>query len=530
MKHHHKLTVALSLIWAASILYGEMFAFWLPSLFTCSWPHHHLLKTDGVESDGKFTKVAIVTDPQLMDKTSFRLSSKTLALEVAQFYTDINMRRSFFQSVLPFKPDVVLFLGDYFDGGPFLPEEEWQESLSRFKHVFGLNSQGRVGDIPTFFIPGNHDLGYSRVASHKRDVIDRYERVFGIRNRRFMIGSIEFIGIDAQAIDGNPQKDLASDVWKFVQNVSSDAKSHPRVLLTHIPLYRPDQTTCGPHRGSSVIDQRLWRHPQDQEVMYQNYITLESSKKLLELIKPILVLSGHDHDQCTITHKSKAGSVTEHTVGTISWQQGNFYPSFMLLSVANAVHQNSSDLDNMLHTQLCFLPSQLFIYMWYLSLFVLTLLALLLWPNHGISFLNNAADCISNVMKISFLSGVTKEKNEDENCEYEMMWDAEGSMHLVKKALQTPVKRQSDKSPVERGSAVMRAAARKNASEQIEVVMDSNANAGTGGSDSLMRSASKSRTKLVIQRVVRTIMMVIVIAALNVPIYMMLLFKDWIEK
>lgn len=77
---------------------------------------------------------------------------------------------------------------------------------------------------------------------------------------------------------------------------------------------------------------------------------------------------------------------------------------------------------------------------------------------------------------------------------------------------------------------MLRSAARKNANEQIELVMDSDVNAGAGGSDLLMRSASKSRTKLVIQRVIRTIMMIIVIAALNVPIYMMLLFKDWIEQ
>jgi hypothetical protein len=34
------------------------------------------------------------------------------------------MRRAFFASILPFKPNVVLFLGDYFDGGPFLSDEE----------------------------------------------------------------------------------------------------------------------------------------------------------------------------------------------------------------------------------------------------------------------------------------------------------------------------------------------------------------------------------------------------------------------
>lgn len=72
----------------------------------------------------------------------------------------------------------------------------------------------------------------------------------------------------------------------------------------------------------------------------------------------------------------------------------------------------------------------------------------------------------------------------------------------------------------------MRSAARKN---EIEIVMDSNI-VGAGVSDPLMRSASKSRTRLVIQRVIRTIMMSIVIAAFNVPIYMMLLFKDWVEK
>lgn len=34
-----ELTVALCLIWAGTLLYGEMLAFWLPSLWTCSWPH-----------------------------------------------------------------------------------------------------------------------------------------------------------------------------------------------------------------------------------------------------------------------------------------------------------------------------------------------------------------------------------------------------------------------------------------------------------------------------------------------------------
>ena len=61
---------------------------------------------------------------QLMDKTSLGLAPKSLALEIAQFYADLFMRRAFFSSIMPFKPDVILFLGDYFDGGPYLSDEE----------------------------------------------------------------------------------------------------------------------------------------------------------------------------------------------------------------------------------------------------------------------------------------------------------------------------------------------------------------------------------------------------------------------
>lgn len=36
-----------------------------------------------------------------------------------------------------------------------------------------------------------------------------------------------------------------------------DVQSYPRVLLTHIPLYRRDSTYCGPNRKSPVINQVL---------------------------------------------------------------------------------------------------------------------------------------------------------------------------------------------------------------------------------------------------------------------------------
>ncbi|KAF2300877.1 hypothetical protein GH714_017974 [Hevea brasiliensis] len=539
MKQHHKLTVALCGIWAATLLYGEMLAFWVPSIWSCSWPHlHHsplsstnsTVKEVGAQSD--YVKVAVLADPQLMDRTSLHLPPKSFALETAQFYTDLYMRRAFFSSILPFKPHVILFLGDYFDGGPYLSDQEWQESLHRFRHIFGMNVEGRYTDMQVYFIPGNHDIGYASINSHKPEVVRQYIEGFGSRNYRFTAGKVEFIAVDAQTLDGHPQENLASLTWEFVKNVSTDIQLVPRVLLTHIPLYRRDNTNCGPHRSSPIINQRISHSALSQEIMYQNYVTKESSYKLLELVKPALILSGHDHDQCTVIHESKFGSITEHTLGTISWQQGNLYPSFMLLSISNSANANVSTPEDALISQLCFLPWQTHIYIWYLSLFVLTLLTLLFWPTSGISLGHHLSGLMECMRLYSSMFRGGKEKNEDENCEYEMMWDAEGTMHLVKKAVDAPISRPSDKAAVERGNAVIRPTARKNTSHEMEISMNFEINTGVGNDPNikLPHRTSKSKTMIIIQRLMRTFRMLTVIAAVNVPIYMMLLFKDWIDQ
>ncbi|XP_071724202.1 cell division control protein 1-like, partial [Rutidosis leptorrhynchoides] len=323
-----ELTAVLCGIWVATILYGEMFAFWIPS---CS-------KLNNEYNPDDYLKVAVIADPQVMDRTSLPLAPNSVALEIVQFYTDLYMRRAFFSSILPFKPDALLFLGDHFDGGPYLLNQEWQESYSRFKHIFGLNSEERFSDIQVYYLSGNHDIGYANMVSHYPQLVERYEKGFGIRNFRFKVGRVEFVAIDAQTVDGK----LGKSTWDFIKNMSSDVQLSSRVLLTHIPLYRPDSTPCGPHRSSPIINQRISREAKNQEIRYQNYITEESSKRILDLIKPTLVLSGHDHDQCTITHESKFGSVVEHTVGTVSWQQGNLYPSFMLLSARKNLENDSS--------------------------------------------------------------------------------------------------------------------------------------------------------------------------------------------
>ncbi|XP_020574245.1 uncharacterized protein C630.12 isoform X1 [Phalaenopsis equestris] len=518
-----RLTLVLCSAWVLTLFYGEMVAYWIP-LWTCSWPQpdtNFSLLSSSIE--GRAVKVAVVADPQLMDRTSLSLGAKSLALAVAKFYTDLYMRRSFRLSILPFNPNVVIFLGDHFDGGPFLEDQEWLESYSRFKHIFGLEEHGRYSDILVYYLCGNHDIGYSSLHAQYPEVIDRYEKKFGARHYHFSAGNVNFIVVDAQTLDGPKQAKETSMSWQFVENLSSADTSRPSVLLTHIPLYRHNDSPCGSYRSSSVINQRVSYVDDDHGIKYQNYLTNETSSRLLHLIKPTFVLSGHDHDQCTMTHSTEFGPVIEHTLGTISWQQGNLYPSFMLLTASPS---NTTSSDTAVSTSLCFLPMQTHIYIWYLFQFVVTILLLFTWPTNGFAFFGRFTSIISSVRS---KMAKMKEKVDEEDCEYDMVWDSEGSMHLIKKSKTVPVA-YSNVGKTGRGNAVLRSSAKKQSTQEQEasvlVEMSNDMNLEKFGKT----RQNRSMMMRLVQRLIRVLGSTIIIAAVNVPLYMMLLFKDWIER
>uniref|UniRef100_A0ACD5XGB8 Uncharacterized protein n=1 Tax=Avena sativa TaxID=4498 RepID=A0ACD5XGB8_AVESA len=525
MQSATRLTLLLCAAWTAALLYGEMGAYWEAHL-SCSWPS----ASSSSPSLNNHVKIAVIADPQLMDSTSLGLPASSIVLQAVEFFTDLNMRRSFQSVILPFKPDVILFLGDHFDGGPYMSDEEWQESLFRFKHIFSMSGQRTNPHVPVYYLSGNHDIGYS--AFHSPKVISRYEKEFGPRNYHFLSGEVDFVVVDAQTLDGGAkQSKERSSTWEFIKTLSSGNESNPRVLLTHIPLYRPNNTPCGPHRSSPVINQRIYNAPMDQGIRYQNYLSKETSDLLLRLLKPTLVLSGHDHDQCTVVHSTTFGPVTEHTLGTISWQQGNLYPSFMLLSAGPKLSPNSTDFGQEVLTNLCFLPKQTHIYIWYIFQFVITVLLLVFWPKNGLSSL----PCMNKF--VSFMRSVgtelvsrTKEKDDEEDGEFEMVWDAEGSMHLVKKAVARSPSTNSDSRTTGRGNVVARTTARKHQSEpDSSVLVEMGSETAQEDSGKLPRP-SKWNIRKVLQRLFRVVQSIVVIAALNVPLYMMLLFNDWIDR
>lgn len=81
-----------------------------------------------------------------------------------------------------------------------------------------------------------------------------------------------------------------------------------------------------------------------------------------------------------------------------------------------------------------------------------------------------------------------------------------------------------------RGNVVMRATAKKQGTQDMEgcPAVDMNIDVGSDCTVKLPSKPRKSKTKRMILRMFRAFRMLTVIAAVNVPLYMMLLFKDWI--
>ncbi|PKU74669.1 hypothetical protein MA16_Dca004860 [Dendrobium catenatum] len=206
--------------------------------------------------------------------------------------------------------------------------------------------------------------GYGRKGDR---VIDRYEKEFGARNYHFSAGKVNFIVVDAQTLDGPKHEKETSVSWEFIKSISTANMSRPRVLLTHIPLYRPNDSPCGSYRSSGVINQRV------------SFV-------------------GHD--------------------------QG----------------------------------------IKYLCQFVVTLLLLFVWPTNGFAIFGQLTSFVSSVRR---KWANMKEKVDEEDCEYDMIWDSEGSMHLIKKHKTVPAA-YSNVGVTGRGNAVLRSSAKKQSTQEHE--------------------------------------------------------------
>ncbi|KAG0253256.1 hypothetical protein DFQ27_007518 [Actinomortierella ambigua] len=403
-------------------------------------------------------RVAIVADPQLTDWYSYKQAG--YALYLTELYTDLFMRRSFRQLRQQLRPDLVLFLGDLLDGGrETLDDERFDRNVERFHAVFAteetdwnsrrsrhrqhvkvpispsssqqqygpsmqttaITTSGETADsireirsgqfrliqsVPDtvrerqearghdrsarLYVAGNHDIGFGDTII--RGTEKRFKRVHGPLNYEIPVGNHSFVILDTMSLSSIHQE-IREESQTFLDSLAEDtSKSLPRILFTHVPLHRQDTVYCGTEREQQhrmIVDER--------GEQYQNLISQDLTREILQKLRPIMVFSGDDHDWCEMKHRVGSGGgrddwhVPEVTVPTFSFAQGVQHPGFALLSLyrpgetAESVTQasslsspsSSSSSSSSFAYQHCGLPVQMAIYRAYTWLLLPTLLWIL---------------------------------------------------------------------------------------------------------------------------------------------------------
>lgn len=141
--------------------------------------------------------------------------------------------------------------------------------------------------------------------------------------------------------------------WWFIDSISKDWNpSVPRILMTHIPLWRKDVAgTCQlpsdatmpagvqpvAHSSMRRISSRPIVPGTDAQGTYENLVGEQWSRFILEKIKPSVIFTGDDHDVCHHLHRNVGGvggvDVPELTVPALSLTSGVSRPGYARLSL-----------------------------------------------------------------------------------------------------------------------------------------------------------------------------------------------------
>lgn len=236
-----------------------------------------------------------------------------------------------------------------FSGGQRVPDESaaWPAEEYELAGYLGRSVYNETWQRRIINVAGNHDIGYAGDLNNER--MDRFERVFGKANYelRFELPTSVLSPAGASTIRNdtasndenyNGQDDrlvpelrivvlndmnldtpvlsseLQDQTYRFVNDVINTAtavefKGHATVLLTHVPLYKPE--------GVCVDAPLFTFHDGDGTLREQNQLSADASRGIVEGIFGLsgdptapgsgrgrrgVILNGHDHEGCDTYH------------------------------------------------------------------------------------------------------------------------------------------------------------------------------------------------------------------------------------
>ncbi|KAK9456417.1 Metallo-dependent phosphatase-like protein [Dipodascopsis uninucleata] len=341
-------------LWIYTLLWGERWIF-ADYIKRCDWS-----KWENWPAGASPERVILVADPQLVDDNTYP-GRNSLLLSLTEAYVDNYMHRAWYYLETELKSDATIFLGDLFDGGREWEHNQWLDEYRRFYRVF----PSFQGKLTLHNVAGNHDIGLGDTII--KPALNRFQAYFGESSIRMTIGNHSFIILDTDSMMNQIDEEIYGPPRALFNSIAQEPPhtSLPRILLTHIPLFRPAETPCGPKRekGGSISISRGYQH--------QNVLYPDLSTEILDKIAPLAIFSGDDHDACKVEHRA---GVFEYTVKSISIAMGVSYPAFEMISLWNP-HGPASSIHSIrtYQTHLCVLHSQFDVFRSYARLFALTL-------------------------------------------------------------------------------------------------------------------------------------------------------------
>lgn len=241
------------------------------------------------------------------------------------------------------------YWGRAFNGGERVPDDAamWPAETYDTAGELGTTLYDDVWRRRILNVAGNHDIGYAGDLTNER--MERFERVFGKANYelRFELPSSVLSPAGAATIrnetadpndEGNTHQndrltpelrillvnsmnldtpvattELQDQTYAFINDAINTAtaveyKGHFTVVLTHVPLYKPEGT---------CVDAPFFTFHDDGTLKEQNQLSADASKGFVEGIFGLngdsgaagggmgrrgVVLNGHDHEGCDTWH------------------------------------------------------------------------------------------------------------------------------------------------------------------------------------------------------------------------------------
>lgn len=158
------------------------------------------------------------------------------------------------------KPHALLILGDISDWGRKSTEEQWGSVVQRFKDM----AKPFLG-LPYHVSAGNHDIGdyYQITPALLQQFVNSFPGLDDTGSAAFTIRNISFVAMNAMAlaceacprynsmkkvVEQFRKSDMSGSLSSSESTQQTDSLMHSTrerpVLLTHLPLYRADESVC----------------------------------------------------------------------------------------------------------------------------------------------------------------------------------------------------------------------------------------------------------------------------------------------